>query len=498
MQKQGRLAQHWIKFKENRAECHLCPRHCRPKDDRMGFCGVRGTVAGEIQTFNFGLSLAATEEVIETEAINHYSPGARILSMGNVGCMMACSFCQNWETSQTQHLDYKMVRHYTPEEVVKMCLKNNIPIISWTYNDPVVWHEFVVETSHLAQKHGIKTLYKSAFYIEEEPVKELINCIDIFSLSLKSLNDKFYRKHTKARLQPVLDRIKQVASAGRYLELSQLVIPELNDANEDIEQTIDWVIQNLGTDIPLHFVAFHPAYQYTHVKRTDIETLKRARDLAQEKGMKYVYLGNTYEADLNDTNCRHCGLILVKRYGLHASVENIDQNGCCTGCGEKTPIQHPLFNKTGGANTSLNNADIMSRPKALPSELTSKKTDTVSLCSAEQMAQKNEMTRPGKAAGSLFNKQITIKWDKEQQSAHILQVKSMAKEDRLLIHSQGTKGVTEKILSHGLDRFIVSRQSEAETGIIITWESECEYQDLALLDRAHYPTNQPQQEIKFT
>ena len=452
-QKQGKPAQHWVPFKENRAECRLCPRHCRPKDDRMGFCGVRGTVKGEIQTFNYGEALAATEEIIETEAVNHFSPGARILSMGNVGCMMACSFCQNWETSQIQHLDYKTVRHYTPKQLVEMCLENNIPIISWTYNDPVVWHEFVVETSKLAQKNGIKTLYKSAFYIEEEPVKELIECIDIFSLSLKSLNEEFYQKQTKAKLQPVLERIKQVAASGRHMELSQLVIPELNDSDEDITKTIDWVLEHVGEDVPLHFVAFHPAYKYTHVERTDISTLKQARSLALNKGMKHVYLGNAYEPDLNDTACQGCGAILVKRYGLHSNTQNLDGDACCSSCGTQSTIIAPLA-KAIAASATLD-----------------------------------------------LKKKIEIIWDDEAQSAHVLQVKNTGKKDKLHIRSLNTDHFEIKELSHGLDRFIVSRQSDAETGIVISWDSDCEYQNLAVLDRAHYPTlmseQTSEQEISF-
>ncbi|HFC92190.1 MAG TPA: AmmeMemoRadiSam system radical SAM enzyme [Leucothrix mucor] len=435
----SRPAQHWIPFNDHRAECCLCPRHCRPKNGRMGFCGVRGTVKGEIRSFNYGQSLAATEEIIETEAVNHFSPSARILSMGNVGCMMACSFCQNWETSQIQHLDYKMVRHYTPEQLVEMCLENDIPIISWTYNDPVVWHEFVVETSLLAQKNGIKTLYKSAFYIEEAPVKELLECIDIFSLSLKSLNAEFYQKQTKAKLQPVLDRIKQVADSGAYLELSQLVIPELNDQDEDIEQTIDWVIENIGVDVPLHFVAFHPAYQYTHVERTDIATLKHARKLALAKGMKHIYLGNTYEPDLNDTACQSCGTVLVKRYGLHATVQNLDNNAGCIQCGTPSPLIEPFTTKSSH-----------SQEKKLA-------------------------------------KQLQIHWTDEVQSAHILQTKSGGQTDTLLIHSLNDDYAVTKTLSHGLDRFIVSRRSDKETGIIISWDSDCDYQHLEVLDRAHYP-----------
>lgn len=458
-QKLGKPAQHWLPFKENRAECRLCPRHCRPKNNRMGFCGVRGTVAGKIQTFNYGEALAATEEIIETEAVNHFSPGARILSMGNVGCMMACSFCQNWETSQIQHLDYKTVRHYTPEQLVGMCLENNIPIISWTYNDPVVWHEFVVETSKLAQKNGIKTLYKSAFYIEEEPVKELIDCIDIFSISLKSLNEKFYQQQTKAKLQPVLERIKQVAASEKHLELSQLVIPELNDSDEDIIKTIDWVLQHIGADVPLHFVAFHPAYQYTHVERTDIKTLKKARSLALKKGMKYVYLGNVYEPDLNNTVCQKCKSILVKRYGLHSTMHNLNENTCCVNCGTPSSIIGPLT-KTVGTKT----------------------------------ANDNSLDRKNK---------IEILWDKDAQSAHILQIKNTGTKDKLYIRSINTKYSETKELSKGLDRFIVSRQSDEETGIIISWDSDCEYQNLAVLDRAHYPTladisSTPKQEQEIT
>ena len=443
MKPQGTAAQHWIPFRENRAECRLCPRHCRPKNERMGFCGVRGTLEGEIRSFNYGQSLAATEEVIETEAVNHFSPGARILSMGNVGCMMACSFCQNWETSQTQYLDYQMVRYYTPQQVVDICLANQIPIISWTYNDPVVWHEFVVETSRLAHKNGIKTLYKSAFFIEAEPVNELLECIDIFSLSLKSLNDEFYRKQTKARLAPVLERIRQVATSGKYLELSQLVIPELNDSNKDVEQTIDWVLQYIGAEVPLHFVAFHPAHQYTHVERTSIETLKNARELALQKGMKYVYLGNTHEPDLNNTVCRKCGTVLVKRYGLHSQVENLDSHSNCTQCGTRSPILYPL----DGINQS--------------------------------------------SPGIKFStpKQLEIHWHNEAQSAHILQLGGQGKTDTLSIRSLGIERVTSKTLSAGLDRFILSRHSSEETGILISWDSDCHYQNLEVLDRAHYPTN---------
>ncbi len=469
--KKSQLAQHWVPFKENRAECQLCPRHCRPKNDRMGFCGVRGTVNGELHTFNYGQSLAATEEVIETEAVNHYAPGARILSMGNIGCMMSCSFCQNWETSQTKHLDYKMVRDYTPEELINLCKKNDIQIISWTYNDPVVWHEFVVETSKLAQKEGIKTLYKSAFYIEELPVKELIECIDIFSLSLKSLNEKFYQKVTKAKLQPVLDRIKQVAASKSHLEISQLVIPELNDSDQDIIETIDWVKNNIGNHVPLHFVAFHPAYKYTHVERTTFSTLEQARNLAISKGMKHVYLGNTYEADSNDSDCPKCQTKWVSRYGLYAKVTNLDENSCCTNCGEQSPILEPhLASSLSAISLSKETADSIPKDE-------------------QDLKDSFEVT-----------------WNSECQSIHILQsilpssnkpLKNTNLNDTLRIRSIGSHHIFEKQISAGLDRFIISRQSQDETGIVVSWDSDYDYQNLTLLDRAHFPTAPKEIEVKL-
>jgi pyruvate formate lyase activating enzyme len=438
-------ARHWVPFKENRAECRLCPRHCRPKNSRKGFCGVRGTLDGMLKTFNYGKSLAATEEVIETEAIHHFSPGARILSLGNIGCSMACSFCQNWETSQTRHLDTRLVRDYTPEQVVELCLENNIPVLSWTYNDPVVWHEFVVQTSQLAQQQGIKTLYKSAFYIERAPVDELIECMDVFSISLKSLDDTFYRKVARSRLQPVLQRIEQVAASHRHLELSQLVIPALNDRHEDIRHTISWILEHLGDAVPLHFVAFHPAYQYTRVGRTPLSTLLRARSEAKSAGIKHVYLGNTFEADLNDTCCEECGSVLVKRYGLFAETNNLAADSRCRSCGTLSPIKQVVTSDFAAADEKVIQADDL-------------------------------------------QKRLEVRWSEQVQSIHILKTQGDFVREKLRIRSLGCDRIIEKEIASGLDRFIVSRSHARETGVVVSWNSASDFQQLALLDRAHYPT----------
>jgi pyruvate formate lyase activating enzyme len=440
----SRPAQHWLPISENRVQCTLCPRHCKTRNGQMGYCGVRGTIDDELHTFNYGLALAATEEVIETEAINHYSPNARILSMGNVGCMMSCSFCQNWQTSQVKHLDQKQVRNYTPQQLVDICLDNGIGVISWTYNDPVVWHEFVVETSTLAQKNGLKTLYKSAFYIEAAPVDELIDCIDIFSLSLKSLSEEFYRKVTKAKLKPVLERIKQVARSNRHLEISYLVIPQLNDSDEDIKRAIAWVLEHVGAQVPLHFVAFHPAYKYTQVERTPLASLERARLMAQTMGMQYVYLGNTHQSGLNDTVCKQCGTVQVRRYGLNAEPMNLTVNGCCTNCGEQSVITEAL--------------------KAL--------------------AEKKLPATTGDLRHS-----IELLWTSEAQSAHIMLTEGQPIPENIRLRPLGVHQTTERLLHHGLDRFIVARQSPEDQGIVISWDSDNQYQFFPVLDRAHFPVS---------
>lgn len=433
------IAKHWVPYKENQVECRLCPRHCRPRDGQFGFNGVRGTVNGKLYTFNYGKSVAATEEVIETEAVNHYAPGARILSLGNVGCMMSCDFCQNWETSQVKHLNPSVVKYYTSEDIVNSCLDSGIGIISWTYNDPVVWHEFVVDTSILAQKNGIKTLYKSAFYIEEEPVKELIECIDIFSISLKSMCEEFYRKYTKAELKPVLERIKQVHDSDRHLEISQLVITKRNDNMEEIGKTIDWVYKNLGVDVPLHFVAFHPAYKYTEVERTSPEILYEARRHAHKKGIKNCYLGNLYDENSANTFCNKCNHKIVERFGLKSKIIGINGNNCCENCETPTSIKYPF--------------------------------DGI-----------KKLEKPDNFEAA---RNTCFQWDVEANSLHV----ELADSSRqiYLKASSDSRGDAYYMLGKGIVRVIISRDSDAEKQVSLSWNVDFDLKIYPVLDRAHFP-----------
>ncbi len=327
------------RFPDGSVRCHLSPRHCKIKEGKNGFCGVRGNRGGRLVSMNYGKSVHITEETIETEAVNHFSPGEPILSLGNIGCMLNCVYCHNWKTSQAKYVEDRDVYHYTPEQVVDTALRHGIRVLSWTYNDPVVWHEFVRETAALGQQAGLINLYKSAFYISPEAVDELLPYIDIFSISIKSIDPVYYKKYTTGRLEPVLEATKQVFNAGKHLEVSTLMITEISDDDATAAKVADWVLKDLGPAVPVHFVRFHPDYKLRNTIRTPIPRLISARKIALDAGIEQVYLGNVYDSTWTNTYCRGCGSLLVSRFGLNAVAEGVDEYGNCNQCGRQSNIR---------------------------------------------------------------------------------------------------------------------------------------------------------------
>lgn len=334
----------WQPLANGRVQCHLSPRQCKIPEGGLGFCGVRYNQGGRLMTLNYGKSVPVTEERIESEAVYHYAPGARILSLGNIGCMLKCDFCQNWQTSQARLVREQDIARYTPEQIVEYAVRHDIGILSWTYNDPVVWHEFVMDTARLARQAGLKNLYKSAFSIGPEAIDELLEVIDIFSISLKSLDAGYYRKFTRGEMQPVLDGIVQVyraRSGGRapHLEISNLCLTARNDNLDDARRVCDWMLDNLDDAIPLHYVRFHPDYLYTHVERTNVDFLEAARQQALDAGVKFVYLGNTSGTTSVDTFCPHCHQTVIRRSG--GAIELHLDGSRCAHCGHELPIVNP-------------------------------------------------------------------------------------------------------------------------------------------------------------
>ncbi|CCE98567.1 K04069 pyruvate formate lyase activating enzyme (plasmid) [Sinorhizobium fredii HH103] len=431
---------------DGRVQCSLSPRRCKLKEGQHGYCGVRANKNGRLVTLNYGKSVAATVETVETEAINHFWPGAPILSLGNIGCMMNCVYCHNWKTSQAKHVSDTDVFDYTPEAVVELALERGIRIISWTYNDPVVWHEFVLDTSEMARKNGIKTLYKSAFYISQEAVSELLDVIDIFSISLKSVREEYYRKLTGGHVQPVLDGIKTVFKSGRHLELSNLMVTGISDDEASALEIAHWVLRETSPWVPLHYVRFHPDYKMTNSSRTPIPNLVQARANALAAGLNFVYVGNVFDESLSSTFCHACGEILVHRYGLSSKVINIEA-GRCRNCGTPTTVV------------------------AMPKELAENPSSAAGPCALEVTRQ--------------------LEWNENVSSVHVSAASSTDQGAIMVRHILRGGEVRDEthLLSTGHSfRFLVSKSDPSETGVQILMPRHVVCQVLEVFDRAHFPT----------
>jgi len=328
------------KLADNKVRCALCPRRCTIKENGVGFCKVRKNIGGTLYAQSYGKATHITLEKIETEAVFNYKPGAGILALGNFGCNLDCDYCQNWMYSQFQYTDPKHIHEYSTQQVIDMAVNNNIEVLSWTYNDPAVWFEFVMDTAAEARKQGLKNLFKSAFYLTKEAVQELCKVIDVFAISIKAIDEKYYRKFTKGELKPVLENTEYIHQTGIHYEISNLVVTGLTNNLESYDQMIGYVLENLSPDTPLHFTRFHPDYKYIDVEKTPVKDVEAARQRAMERGLKYAYIGNAFDGIGLNTYCPQCKELLVERYGLHTYIKDtLKADGTCKKCGYQTTIQ---------------------------------------------------------------------------------------------------------------------------------------------------------------
>jgi pyruvate formate lyase activating enzyme len=319
-----REAEYWEHLEGQRVKCLLCPWFCKLQPGQAGVCMGRKNEDGKLIAVNYGQCTSMAMDPIEKKPLYHFFPGNQILSTAPNGCNLKCPFCQNAEISQGP----VSTEYVAPRDLVDMALSHNSFGVCYTYSEPLIWYEYVLDTGTLARERGLKNVLVTNGMINEEPLRKVLPLIDAMNIDLKAMDGKFYKTIVKGNLDTVLNTIK-ISKSSCHVEITNLVIPTLNDADEQIEALVDWVA-DLGVDTPLHFSRYFPHYKLT-LDPTPVSTLVRAYEIAKKK-LRYVYLGNVNLEHTSDTPCYNCGNMLVSRVGYHTKVTGI-KNKKCTKCG---------------------------------------------------------------------------------------------------------------------------------------------------------------------
>lgn len=325
-------AKYFTQEDNKQVRCWLCPHNCLINPGKRGICRVRKNVDGELISDNYGLVSSIAVDPIEKKPLYHFYPGSKILSVGSIGCNLYCKFCQNYEISQSSVDDFPNLREYTPKEIVALAIKEMDNLgIAYTYNEPAIWYEFMLDTARIANRENLKNVIVSNGYISPDPLQELLPFIDAFNIDLKAFTNTFYKHQTSASLPPVLETLKIISKAGKHLEITNLVIPDVNDDEKIFEQMIKWIASELGENTVLHLSRYFPTYRMVNNSTPPIllETLK---DIAGNY-LKYVYLGNLRSNSGHNTFCPECGAMAIKRAGYLVSYHSLGRDGRCTECG---------------------------------------------------------------------------------------------------------------------------------------------------------------------
>ncbi len=320
-----------------KVRCTLCPHSCLIPEGRTGRCGVRLAQSGRLYSLIYGLASSVHPDPIEKKPLYHFLPGSTALSFGSVGCNLMCLHCQNHSISRADPRTTSLER-ILAEDVPHLAAKCAASSVSWTYNEPTIWHEFTVEASQRAHEAGLKTSYVTNGFIQEAPLKELQGVIDAMNIDVKSFSERFYHNICGGSLAPVLDTCRQAVRMGIHVELTYLVIPDHNDSESELSEFASWVASDLGREIPVHFSAFHPDYKLLGTPRTPMATLETAHRVARREGLEFVYLGNVRSGEWDDTHCPECGALLIERDGF--ATRRILLNGSsCPVCSREIPVK---------------------------------------------------------------------------------------------------------------------------------------------------------------
>ena len=328
---------YWHALDDGRVQCDLCPRHCRLREGQRGLCYVRQRLDDEVKLVSYGRSSGFCVDPIEKKPLNHFFPGTAVLSFGTAGCNLACKFCQNWDMSKSREMD-TLADTASPERLAAAATDMSCRSVAFTYNDPVIFHEYAIDVAAACREQGIKTVAVTAGYIDPEPRVEFFDAMDAANVDLKAFTDRFYHKICGGHLTPVLETLEYIRNeTDTWLELTTLLIPGENDSVEELTAMCEWVVERLGPDVPMHFTAFHPDWKMREIPSTPPATLSRARAIARSCGVRHAFTGNVHDSEGSSTWCPDCGALLIERNWYRLGRWGLDEQGHCGHCGAPVP-----------------------------------------------------------------------------------------------------------------------------------------------------------------
>ncbi len=328
---------YWHKLDDGRVQCDLCPRLCKLHEGQRGLCFIRANHGDQIVLTSYGRSSGFCVDPIEKKPLNHFLPGTAVLSFGTAGCNLACKFCQNWDISKSREID-TLGDRAEPAKIARVASELGCHSVAFTYNDPVIFHEYAIDIAAACHERSIRTVAVTAGYIQPQPRVEFFAAMDAANVDLKAFTERFYWKITGGHLQNVLETLEYLKKqTSVWFELTTLLIPGENDSSEELDKMTRWVVETLGPDVPMHFTAFHPDWKMLDTPPTPPATLTRARSIAMQNGVRYAYTGNVHDSEGGSTWCHHCGALLIERDWYEMGQWGLDAHGKCAKCGTALP-----------------------------------------------------------------------------------------------------------------------------------------------------------------
>ncbi len=323
---------YWHQLDNGQIQCDVCPRHCRLREGQRGLCYVRQRLDDEVKLVSYGRSSGFCIDPIEKKPLNHFYPGSSVLSFGTAGCNLACKFCQNWDMSKSREMD-TLADRASPQHLADAAITSGCKSVAFTYNDPIIFLEYAIDVATACREVGVSTVAVTAGYVDPKPRAQFFSEMDAANVDLKAFSERFYHKICGGHLASVLETLQYIKhETDTWLEITTLLIPEENDSDKELHAMCDWVVNHLGTEVPMHFTAFHPDWKMRDIPSTSATTLRRARKIAIEHGVRFPYTGNVHDVTGSSTYCHRCSALLIERDWYQLGRWGLTDAGRCASC----------------------------------------------------------------------------------------------------------------------------------------------------------------------